>query len=65
MAETLIVYLDGKGKIELETQGFQGKGGDKVADQIMVSIGGRVTKDAKKPEYWDDGADPVKVLANA
>ena len=38
---------------------------DKVADQIMVSMGGRVTKDAKKPEYWDDGADPVKVLANA
>lgn len=65
MEEKLIVYLDGKGKIELETQGFQGKVCDKVADQIMVSMGGRVTKDAKKPEYWDDGADPVKVLTNA
>ena len=65
MEEKMIVYLDGKGNIEMETQGFQGKVCDKVADQILVSMGGTVVQEKKKPEYWDDDADPVKVLNNA
>ena len=45
MEEKLIVYLDGKGNIEMETQGFQGKVCDKVADQILVSMGGSVVQE--------------------
>lgn len=65
MEEKLVVILDGNGNIEVETQGFQGKVCDKVADQIMVSLGAQVVKEAKKDEYWDEGNDPVKVLSNA
>ena len=65
MEEKLIVYLDGKGNIEMETQGFQGKVCDKVADQILVSMGGSVVQEKKKPEYWDEDSNPVSVMSKA
>ena len=62
MEEKLIMTLDGKGNIELETQGFTGKVCGKVADEIVVRMGGTVTQEKKKSEYWDKGDDPVKVI---
>lgn len=62
MEEKLIVTLDGNGGIEVETEGFTGKVCDKVADEIVVKMGATVTQEKKKPEYWDDGEDPVKVI---
>ena len=62
MEEKLIVILDGNGGIEIDTQGFTGKVCDKVADEIVVRMGGTVMQEKKKPEYWDGGEDPVKVI---
>ena len=62
MEEKLIVTLDGQGGIEVETEGFNGKVCDKVADEIVVKMGATVTQEKKKPEYWDGGEDPVKVI---
>ena len=62
MEEKLIVTLDGNGDIEVETEGFTGKVCDKVADEIVVKMGATVTQEKKKPEYWDGGEDPVKVI---
>lgn len=64
MEEKLILTLDGNGGIEVETQGFAGKVCDKVADEILVSMNGKIVREKKKPEYWDDGSDPVKVILN-
>ena len=62
MEEKLIVTIDGNGGIEVETEGFTGKVCDKVADEIVVKMGAAVTQEKKKPEYWDGGEDPVKVI---
>ena len=62
MEEKLIVTLDGNGSIEVETEGFTGKVCDKVANEIVVKMGATVTQEKKKPEYWDGGEDPVKVI---
>ena len=32
------------------------------ADEIVVKMGATVTQEKKKPEYWDGGEDPVKVI---
>lgn len=64
MEERLILTLDGQGKIEVETQGFTGKVCDQVADEIVLNMGGKVTNEKKKTEYWEDGNDPVKVILN-
>ena len=53
---------DNNGGIEIDTQGFTGKVCDKVADEIVVRMGGTVMQEKKKPEYWDGGEDPVKVI---
>lgn len=65
MEEKMVVILDGKGNIEVETQNFVGKACDSTVDKIMVAIGGQVVKDVKKPEYYEDGDDPVRVFTNA
>lgn len=65
MEEKMIVILDGQGGIEVETQNFVGKACEATVDKIMVAIGGQVVKETKKPEYYEDGADPVKVFTNA
>ena len=62
MEAKLLVTLDGNGGIEVETEGFTGKVCDKVADEIVVKMGATVTQEKKKPEYWDGGEDPVKVI---
>lgn len=64
MEETMTVILDGKGNIEVETKGFVGKACDATVDKIMVAVGGQVVKDVKKPEYYDEGANPERVFTN-
>ena len=61
MEEKITMILDGKGNIEMETHGFVGSVCDKVADEILVSMG-KPVKENKKSEYFDDGSDPVSVI---
>ena len=48
MEEKITMILDGKGNIEMETHGFVGRVCDKVADEILVSMGGKPVKENKK-----------------
>lgn len=62
MEEKITMILDGRGNIEMETQGFVGRVCDKVADEILVSMGGKPVRENKKSEYFDEGSDPVSVI---
>lgn len=62
--EKLIAIISGDGTVVLETENIKGQGCDKVADQIMVQLGAKTNSEKKKPEYWDGGDDPVKILSN-
>ena len=62
MEERITMILDGNGNIEMETHGFVGSVCDKVADEILVSMGGKSVKENKKSEYFDEGSDPVSVI---
>lgn len=62
MEEKITLILDGKGNIEMETHGFAGRVCDKVADEILVSLGGKQVRESKKSEYFDEGGDPVSVF---
>ena len=62
MEEKITMILDGKGNIEMVTFGFTGRVCDKVADEILVSMGGKLLKENKKSEYFDEGSDPVSII---
>lgn len=62
MDEIITLVIDGDGNITTETQGFTGQACEKTVGRLLQSIGGQVIEDKKKPEYYEDGDDPVKVL---
>lgn len=47
----------GTNEIQIETFGVKGQECSKLVEQARVAIGGTVTKDDKKPEFWDNGQD--------
>lgn len=62
MEETITMYISGDGQVEIETSGYHGKQCEKTTNQLLVSLGGQVTDQNKKPEYYDPEEDPVKIL---
>lgn len=60
--QVITMIIAGDGTVEIETTGFTGKVCEKTASKIITSLNGTVEKEEKKPEYWEDGDSPVKVL---
>ena len=44
-------------EVQIETFGIKGKECSKLVEQAQIAIGGTVSKDDKKPEFWQDGQD--------
>lgn len=55
MSEEIIITVDQKGGLEIEAQGFKGKGCSLATKELENSLG-KVTADQKKPEFYQQQA---------
>lgn len=60
--ERIEFHIKESGEITYETFGFQGETCAKEAERLMQAIGGTVVEDRKKPEYYEEGDNPVSIL---
>jgi len=65
MEETVTIILDGKGNLEIETDGFKGKICEKVANEILVGMNGTTNDSGRKAAYYEDGDNPVEILSKS
>jgi hypothetical protein len=56
------IGLDGSAKVET-LEGFVGTACAKETEKIMQMLGGTVIESGKKPEYYDEGDNPVEILS--
>lgn len=50
------------GEIHVDQEGFHGSTCSKEAEMLLQAIGGSVVEQKHKPEYYEDGDNPVSVL---
>ena len=61
--QRLNVVIKDDGTVQVETlSGFKGQSCSKESEQLLVAIGGTKIEERKKPEFYDDGDDPVSVF---
>jgi len=60
--ERIEFHIKESGEITWSTSGFHGDTCVKEAERVMQAIGGTVIEEKKKPEYYEDGDNPVSVL---
>lgn len=63
MEERIELIIDGNGNIEIETHGFVGQACEQTVKQVLNGLGGTVVEERHKPEYYEDGDNPVEVLS--
>ena len=56
------VTVKDTGEILVDQAGFQGSVCAKEAEQLLQAIGGSVVEMKHKPEFYDDGDNPVSML---
>ena len=57
-----IITTKDTGEITVNQEGFEGTVCAKEAEMLLQSIGGAVVDLKRKPEYYEDGDNPVSVL---
>ena len=63
MEQRIKATINADGTVTMETLGgFQGTSCAKETERLLQAIGGTVIEDRKKPEYYEDGDNPVEVL---
>ena len=50
------------GEIHVDQEGFSGSVCAKEAEMLLQAVGGCVVERKNKPEFYDDGDNPVSVL---
>ena len=56
------VTVKDTGEILVNQEGFHGSVCAKEAEQLLQAIGGSVIEMKKKPEFYEDGDNPVSIL---
>ena len=56
------VTVKDTGEITVNQEGFHGSVCAKEAEQLLQAIGGSLIETKKKPEYYEDGDNPVSIL---
>lgn len=59
----VVVTVNPDGSAEVEVNGVQGEGCTKYTDAVIEALGGDVTSDKKKPDFYEKADDNVKVGA--
>ena len=54
------VTINEDGSTEIEVDGVKGQGCTKYTDAIIKALGGTVTSDKKKPEFYEKADENVK-----
>ena len=52
MPQTIVVNVSAAGSVNIDAQGFTGKGCEKATQNLELVLGGGVKKQDKKPEYY-------------
>ena len=58
----VIITTKDTGEISVNQEGFHGSVCAKEAEMLLQAIGGAVVERQNKPEYYEDGDNPVSVL---
>jgi hypothetical protein len=58
----VIVTIKDSGEIHVDQEGFHGSTCAKEAEMLLQAIGGSVVERKNKPEFYEDGDNPVSVL---
>ena len=59
----VVVNVNPDGSTEIEVNGVKGEGCTKYTDAVIKALGGDVTSDEKKPDFYEKADDNVKVGA--
>jgi hypothetical protein len=59
----VVVTVSPDGSTEMEVNGVKGEGCTKYTDAVIKALGGGVTSDKKKPDFYEKEDDNVKVGA--
>ena len=57
------VTVNPDGSTEIEVNGVKGEGCTKYTDAVIKALGGAVTSDEKKPDFYEKADDSIKVGA--
>lgn len=57
------VTVNPDGSTEIEVNGVKGEGCTKYTDAVVKALGGSVTSDEKKPEFYEQTDSSMKVGA--
>ena len=60
--QRVTITVKDTGEVTWDDGGFKGTTCSKEAQKLMQAIGGAVVEDVKKPEYYEDGDNPVTIL---
>lgn len=60
--QRVTITVKDTGEVTWDDGGFHGTTCSKEAQKLLQSIGGTVVEDTKKPEYYEDGDNPVSIL---
>jgi hypothetical protein len=64
MEQRLKITINSDGSVNMDTlEGFSGTSCVKETEMLLQAIGGTIVETGKKASYYEDGDNPVEVLA--